>query len=207
MRTRFATFVQMCGDSQRVRCAGDIAVGNDDHIGAGEILIVLAAPFAGALWVRRCHQAEPCGCVHILFALDHEHRMVAGNRFEQLGEAIEHHAHAIEIPYPAAVTIRPPLAKRLGSEAHCLKQQLAGLIHVGILGDGLAELATLAVGLGLRFAGQRLDRARKIAVVEKLRQINNVAFGAAAAAVENLLALPGANRKPVLAATLRAWSY
>ena len=199
MRTRFATFCRRVAIVLRVCSAGSIVVGNDDHIGAGEVLIILAVPLAGALWVCRRHQAEPCGRVHIPFALDHEHRMIAGDRLEQFGKAVEHQAHAIEIPDPAAVAIWPPLAKRLRLEAANLKQQLAGFIGVVVLGNLPAELAALAVGLGprLRFGGQRLDRTRKIAVVEKLRQIDDIAAGAAAAAVEDLLVRSDGNRKPI----------
>ena len=124
----------------------------------------------------------------------------------QFGEAIGHHAHAVEVPDPVAVAIRPPLAKVFRIESHDLKQQLAGFVRVVVLGDGPAELVAVAVGLGPRLClgGQRLDRARKIAAVEKSHQIDNIALGAAATAVENLLALPGANRKPILTATLWA---
>src|SRR5207302_1609289 len=73
--------------------------------------------------------------VHVLLALDHEHPLARRDRGAELRQVIQHAAHPVEIPRPAAGAVWAPLLEGLGNEAAHLREQRALLVGVVVLSD------------------------------------------------------------------------
>src|SRR6516165_1500285 len=159
----------MRGDGLGMAASGLVVIWYDDYVSASKILVVLVAPLTRAHRVAGCDQAVRFGGVHILLALDDDGRVLVGNPLDELQQVIGHKLHAVEVPNPAALAVRPALAKAFWLVAHDLKSCLAVFVGVVVgLGDG-AEPAATAVGWRwFFFASQRLDRTLEVTAVEKL---------------------------------------
>src|SRR4029077_4566369 len=113
-----------------------IVVADHDNIGTAQEFIELFAPFSDAAGVRGRRIAKLYGGVGILLALADQHGLLGAPRLDQLAQAVEHDARALDLPYPAALAVRSPLLKSLdrvgGVEAHHFEQQCASFIAVRI---------------------------------------------------------------------------
>src|SRR5262245_2244602 len=126
-----------CGNLLRMRAACVVFVCDDDNrVKAAQRLTVFRAPLAGAHWITRRDRPKLAQLVGVFLAFDDEYRTlrvsVLGS--EQFRQAVEHAAHAVEIPAPTTIAVGPALPKILWVvESESLKEQLARLFFVIVL--------------------------------------------------------------------------
>lgn len=102
---------------------GLVPVGHDDHVGAGERLVVLGSPLAGAACVTGRGTSGALKRLDVLLALADVDRLASLHSLEHFREPVQHASHAVELPLPP-LAFGPPLAKRLGLKADHLIEQL-----------------------------------------------------------------------------------
>ena len=110
------------GHIEGMGAAWRVVVREDDDVGADQVLCILGAPFASTLRVAGRRDAKARQRLDIFFALDDDDELTSRNRLTHPGQSEKHARDAVEIPEPAAMAVRPPLAERLGSKAYDLKQ-------------------------------------------------------------------------------------
>src|SRR5439155_26592434 len=92
------------GDLLDVLAAFVVVVGQKNCVTIPQMAVVVLLPLPGALWVRRRDQAERDERLDVLLPLGDVDRDRWIGR-DELGEAVEHTPHAVEIPYPLVVDL------------------------------------------------------------------------------------------------------
>jgi hypothetical protein len=80
-------------------------------------------------------------------------------RSDQLRKSVQHQADPLQVPFPAAATIRAPLAKPLGLVADRLVEEVAALVAVIVRRDYPPALAFASAAVALRPAGESMPNA------------------------------------------------
>src|SRR5207248_5539443 len=96
-----ANAAQARGDGQGVLAAGLVAVSDDGHCGAGEMLVVLLPPLASAARVAARGDASGLQSVDITFALSQPHPLAIADGLKDTRQPVRHPADAGQIPSPS----------------------------------------------------------------------------------------------------------
>ena len=131
--------------------ASVVVVGNDDDVGAGEMLGEVGLPFAGALALQVAVMPWRASVSTVFFAFDDENPIPQRDRLDELGQPVGHLPHALHAPHPAIFyLVRRVVRSRLAAlpevlrvEPADLEQQRAGLVGVFVCCDKLAPPVAL----------------------------------------------------------------
>src|SRR5437763_16661475 len=91
---------------------------------------VLLTPLSCTSRIARRHDAQSAGRLAIFFAFADQHRLGR----EHVGRPVQNAPDTFAVPGPSAITIRPALLNVLRLLAQKLKEQLAFLVSVDVLG-------------------------------------------------------------------------
>ncbi len=97
-----------------------VAVGDNDNALVAQVLGILGPPLTRAAPVAGCYEAEPSASFAILLTLKNEHVACP----DDLWKIVENMPDSVEVPQPAAATVRLALLERFGVKAHYLKEHL-----------------------------------------------------------------------------------
>src|SRR5262249_38981589 len=113
-----------------------VIVGDDHGISATEKVVVVVVPLADAAGMGGGNVAKLDRSLGVVLALAVENKLPGLHPRDQLGQPVEHPAHALKVPNPSALTVRAAIAKavfaNLSVIAHDLKQQHVLLVTIGI---------------------------------------------------------------------------
>ena len=157
---------ERAGHVLRMIAAGLVVVGDDDHIGAGEVLGKGRVPLAGTAWIAGRGDAVAGERQNVLLALDDEHAPFQRERLDQLGQAVRHLPHALDAPHPAVLHLvrrivracPAPLAKGFRVEPADLEQQRAEFVGVVVGRDDLELLRAVVVCVAVAVLAQPFPR-------------------------------------------------
>src|SRR5262249_13817264 len=107
-----------------------VVVGQNDDIGAAQVLGILVAPFLDATGIRRRRETDGVKIIDVFLAFGDVDNLAGGHRLDELGQPIRYAARVLQIPDPAAATVRPALSEILRLVAYDLEQDLPGLVGV-----------------------------------------------------------------------------
>jgi len=151
---------QRSGDLGRMVPTALVAVGRDDHVGAGEHLAGGrgdCGPLSGAAGVAGGGVAGGDERVGVLLALHDEHSPLCLDGAEHLRQPVRHAGRVAELPDPTALAVGAALAKGLRLEPDDLVEQLAGAVGVVVGRDDPRPLLPLG-RLGEQVGRPEVDR-------------------------------------------------
>src|SRR5262245_44225717 len=161
--------------------ASVVVVGDNNYVGAAEMLGKGCVPLTDAHSISCCGDAVTSQRIAILLALDDENSMVRRDGLDQLGQPVGHPSDALHAPHPAILHViwhiagasPAALSEGFGFVATNLKQQRAVLVGVVVgrndpappvaaaIADaiGITMLAQPVPGLGNVFALEQIEHA------------------------------------------------
>jgi hypothetical protein len=110
-----------------------IVVRSYDHALALEIRCELRTPFAGSARIARGRKTFRSQPIRVRFALDHEYVSSLDHVAQPIGNVLD----VLQVPYPTALTVRPPLREALRFITDHLVLQLALFVRVRVDGNNL----------------------------------------------------------------------
>jgi hypothetical protein len=149
--------------------SGLVVVGQHDDIGASELIGVGLPPLAGTARIAGRHDAKVRQRLDILLALDDEHTPLRGDRFGQVGQAVENAGNALEIPDPATLAVGPPLAECFWGEPDDLEQQRSKFVGVVVTRDDLVlKICAAVAGVAVTVLAQPFPRIVDALAIEEI---------------------------------------
>src|SRR5262249_30320035 len=144
--------MQVCRDEHEMLASALVIVAADDDVGAAQTLIELGPPLTGAHGVARRRYAMLAQGVYVFLTLDDEDNTIGGQVLDQLGQAKQDDANALDRPLflIGSLALAELLRPMKWLEAKHLKQPLAGF--VGIVVDRLDRTKIAAPSAAGAFA-------------------------------------------------------
>ena len=157
------------GDLLAVGTARPVIVGQDRDLRAREVVGELWEKLRSSASVRRCDEPFANESVNVFLSFGNDDPTSGLHAGKQLREAVGNASHIVELPCPAAGTVRATLPKCLGRVADNLEEKVAILVHVVVGPDdlrpavGLRRLAEKVVPAKIRCDEHRFQSATGMA--------------------------------------------